>query len=75
MTKHPELGIFVRTLYQNIFSLLETVLSDRDIEFGDPESLETGIHEIQLTSIYYCDPMRSCQRINIVLNFNRQSSS
>lgn len=43
-------------------SLFETVLTDRGTEFGDPEALETGIHEIQRTSIYYCDPMQSCQK-------------
>lgn len=31
-------------------------------EFGDPVSLETGLDEIQRTSIYYCDPMRSGQK-------------
>ena len=35
---------------------------DRGSEFGDPESLETGIHGIQRSSIYYCDPMRSGQK-------------
>lgn len=43
-------------------SLFETILTDRGTEFGDPEALETGIHDIQRTSIYYCDPMQSCQK-------------
>ena len=43
-------------------SLFEYVLTDRGSEFGDPESLETGISEIQRCSLYYCDPMRSGQK-------------
>ena len=38
-------------------SLFEHILTDRDSEFGDPEALEAGIHGIQRSSIYYCDPM------------------
>lgn len=38
------------------------VLTDRGSEFGDPESLETGIEGIQRSSIYFCDPMRSSQK-------------
>ena len=37
-------------------------MTDRGSEFEDPESLETGIHGIQRSSIYYCDPMRSGQK-------------
>lgn len=43
-------------------SAFEYILTDRGAEFGDPESLETGINGIQRTSIYYCDPMRSGQK-------------
>lgn len=43
-------------------SAFEYILTDRGSEFGDPESLETGINGIQRTSIYYCDPMRSGQK-------------
>ena len=43
-------------------SVFENILTDRGSEFGDPESLETGIHGIQRSSIYYCDPMRSGQK-------------
>lgn len=39
-----------------------TCLTDRGSEFGDPDSLETGINDIQRMSIYYCDPMRSNQK-------------
>ena len=42
--------------------MFEYILTDRGSEFGDPESLETGFTEIQRTSIYYCDPMRSGQK-------------
>ena len=38
-------------------------MTDRGSEFGDPVALETGLDdEIQRTSIYYCDPMRSGQK-------------
>lgn len=43
-------------------SAFEYILTDRGSEFGDPESLETGVNGIQRTSIYYCDPMRSGQK-------------
>ena len=43
-------------------SVFENVLTDRGSEFGDPVALETGLNEIQRTSIYYCDPMRSGQK-------------
>lgn len=43
-------------------SVFEYILTDRGAEFGDPESLETGITGIQRTSIYYCDPMQSGQK-------------
>ncbi len=38
------------------------ILTDRGSEFGDPVALETGINEIQRSSIYYCDPMQSGQK-------------
>lgn len=40
----------------------EYVLTDRGSEFGDPEALETGVDDIQRSSIYFCDPMRSGQK-------------
>lgn len=43
-------------------SLFNTILTDRGSEFGNPKSLETGINDIERTSIYYCDPMRSGQK-------------
>ena len=43
-------------------SLFNILLTDRGSEFGDPKSLETGINDIERTSIYYCDPMRSGQK-------------
>ena len=43
-------------------SVFENILTDRGSEFEDSESLETGIHGIQRSSIYYCDPMRSGQK-------------
>lgn len=43
-------------------SAFEYILTDRGSEFGDPDSLETGINELQRCSIYYCDPMRSGQK-------------
>lgn len=43
-------------------TLFEYILTDRGSEFGDPESLETGIEGIERCNIYYCDPMRSGQK-------------
>ena len=43
-------------------SVFEYILTDRGSEFGDPIALETGTDDIQRTSIYYCDPMRSGQK-------------
>lgn len=43
-------------------SLFEYILTDRESEFCDPESSETGFTGIQHTSIYYCDPMRNGQK-------------
>lgn len=43
-------------------STFEHILTDRGTKFGDPESLETGVNDVQRTSIYYCDPMRSGQK-------------
>ena len=44
-------------------SAFEYILTDRGSEFGDPAALwETGINEIQRSSIYYCDPMQSGQK-------------
>ena len=43
-------------------TLFEHILTDRGVEFGKPDALETGIEGIQRTSIYYCDPMRSGQK-------------
>lgn len=42
--------------------LFSVCLTDRGSEFGDPAALETGIHGIERTSIYYCDPMSSGQK-------------
>ena len=42
-----------------------TLFDDRGAEFGDPDSLETGVTGIQRTNIYYCDPMRSGQKGSI----------
>lgn len=43
-------------------SVFEYLLTDRGTEFGDPDALETGMNNLQRTSIYYCDPMRSGQK-------------
>ena len=46
----------------DFMTLFEYILTDRGAEFGDPDSLETGVTGIQRTNIYYCDPMRSGQK-------------
>ena len=43
-------------------SIFNYTLTDRGSEFGDPDSLETGLTGIQRANIYYCDPMRSGQK-------------
>ena len=45
--------------------IFPVVLTDRGSEFGDPESLEHDKSASPRTSIYYCDPMRSCQKAGI----------
>ena len=42
--------------------LFHTILTDRGVEFGRPETLETGIYGETCSQIYYCDPMRSGQK-------------
>ena len=46
----------------DFLTLFEYILTDRGAEFGDPDSLATGVTGIQRTNIYYCDPMRSGQK-------------
>lgn len=46
----------------HFLTVFEICLTDRGHEFGDPDSLETGIHGLERTSIYYCDPMQSNQK-------------
>ena len=48
-----------KVLHRRLFG---TILTDRGVEFGKPQDLETGIKGIERTSIYFCDPMRSCQK-------------
>lgn len=43
-------------------SVFEYILTDRGSEFGVPDALETGMEQLQRTSIYYCDPMQSGQK-------------
>ena len=45
--------------FQTVFT---TILTDRGVEFGKPDALETGTDGVIRTSIYYCDPMRSGQK-------------
>lgn len=43
--------------------LFPVILTDRGVEFGDPDALETGADpEMFRTGIFYCDPMRSGQK-------------
>ena len=46
----------------DFLTLFEYILTDIGAEFGDPDSLETGVTGIPRTNIYYCDPMRSGQK-------------
>lgn len=55
-TLESRLGIY------EFVSIFNYTLTDRGSEFGDPDSLETGLTGIQRSNIYYCDPMRSGQK-------------
>ena len=46
----------------DFLTVFGTLLTDRGSEFGDPDSLESGIDGTERCSIYYCDPMRSGQK-------------
>ena len=46
----------------DFLALFGTILTDRGVEFGNPDALEVGIDGIMRSSIYYCDPMRSGQK-------------
>ena len=61
-TQITDRSVFKNRLYSDFCSLFEYILTDRGSEFGDPEALEKGIHGIQRSSIYYCDPMQSGQK-------------
>lgn len=45
--------------------IFESILTDRGVEFGKPDELETGGPDFNRTHIYYCDPMRSSQKAGI----------
>ena len=42
--------------------LFPVILTDRGVEFGNPDALEKAPDGTARTSIYYCDPMRSSQK-------------
>ena len=42
--------------------LFPVILTDRGVEFGNPDALEKAADGTSRTSIYYCDPMRSNQK-------------
>ena len=46
-------------------SMFEYILTDRGSEFGDPDALETGMNGIQRSSIHYCNPMQSEQKVGL----------
>ncbi len=45
--------------------LFESILTDRGVEFGKPQDLEACTPDFARTAIFYCDPMRSCQKAGI----------
>lgn len=49
----------------NVFPV---ILTDRGIEFSNPDSLECGIDNTIRTSIFFCDPMASWQKPGIEKN-------
>ena len=42
--------------------LFPVILTDRGVEFGDPDGLEQSSDGVFRTHLYYCDPMRSNQK-------------
>ena len=64
----------VKKVFDNLESKMTTflfhttfpvILTDRGIEFSNPDALETGKNGFTRTSIYYCDPMASWQKPHI----------
>ena len=49
-------------------STFPVILTDRGMEFSNPDALETGMDGLIRTSIYYCDPMASWQKGGIEKN-------
>ena len=45
--------------------LFPVILTDRGVEFGNPDALEKAADGSPRTSIFYCDPMRSNQKAGI----------
>lgn len=45
--------------------LFPVLLTDRGVEFGEPENLENARSGNPRTSVFYCDPMRSNQKAGI----------
>ena len=45
--------------------LFENILTDRGMEFARPHELESCTPDFSRTAIFYCDPMRSCQKAGI----------
>lgn len=43
-------------------SVFEYILTDQGSEFDDPNALETGLEQLQRTSIYCCAPMQNGQK-------------
>lgn len=44
------------------------ILTDNGVEFADPLLLETGMDGVRRTSVFYCDPGKSCQKGSLEKN-------
>ena len=50
---------------ENFSSLCDCILTDRGSEFSKPELFEKDTTGNKRCKVFYCDPMRSCQKARV----------
>lgn len=58
----------IRGAGYSINDVFPVLLTDNGVEFSDVFSFEKDEHDAQETSIFFCDPMRSCQKPQVEKN-------
>lgn len=58
----------IRDAGYSIKDVFPVLLTDNGAEFSDVFSFENDEHDTQETSIFFCDPMRSCQKPQVEKN-------